>query len=205
MVNQYAFFVDSDACSGCKTCQVACKDANGLAAGVLWRKVIEVAGGGWTRKNGLWISTVAAYNLSSACVHCLEPVCVPACPTQCIWKRDDGIVLIDRSHCTVCRTCIAACPYGAIAYDAAAHAVSKCHFCVDLVLAGQAPACVAACPNRALDFGDLDELKAKYGEGKSVFPMPDPGLAKPALIIRPHRHAELVQGRDPEVANWGEL
>jgi len=74
MVNQYAFFVDSDACSGCKTCQVACKDANGLAAGVLWRKVIEVAGGGWTRKNGLWISTVAAYNLSSACVHCLEPV-----------------------------------------------------------------------------------------------------------------------------------
>ena len=205
LVSQYGFFVDSDACSGCKTCQIACKDKNDLKPGVLWRRVYEITAGGWLKKDGIWVPTVTAYHLSLACHHCLEPACAPACSTQAIWKRDDGIVLIDRTRCTVCRACLAACPYSAIRYDAAANAVTKCDYCLDEVGAGGTPACVAACPNRALDFGDLAELRRKYGDRAQVFPLPDPGLAKPALVIRPHRSADAAEKNDPEVSNWGEL
>jgi len=66
-------------------------------------------------------------------------------------------------------------------------------------------ACVAACPNRALDYGEFEDLKRKHGSVSQVFPMPDPSLTGPAIVIKPHRHAALVQSRGPEVANWEEL
>ena len=87
-ITQYAFFVNSDACSGCKTCQVACKDKYDLPAGIHWRRVYEVTAGGWQEKEGVWASTVVAYNLSVACHHCLNPLCAFACPTQAIWKTE---------------------------------------------------------------------------------------------------------------------
>ena len=103
-----------------------------------------------------------------------------------------------------CR-CESACPYGAIRYDATTDSLRKCHFCLDDIDSGLPPACVAACPNRALEFGEYDELRRKYGDLSRVFPLPDPSIAGPALIIKPHRNAALVQSRDPEVSNWGEL
>jgi anaerobic dimethyl sulfoxide reductase subunit B (iron-sulfur subunit) len=203
-LRQYAFFVNSDACSGCKTCQVACKDRNDLPAGLHWRRVYEVTAGGWQKKDGVWLSTVAAYNLSVSCHHCWDPACVPACSTEAIWKREDGLVLIDESRCTKCYKCGPACPYDAMCYVSGSF-VSKCNFCPDELAAGRPPACVAACPNRALDFGDLEDLKRKYGTVSRVFPLPDPSTPGPALVIRPHRHAALVEARDPEIANWEEL
>jgi anaerobic dimethyl sulfoxide reductase subunit B (iron-sulfur subunit) len=81
----------------------------------------------------------------------------------------------------------------------------KCDFCMDYLDAGLPPACVAACPNRALDFGDYNDLKMKYGNVGRVFPLPDPSVAGPALIIKPHRNTALVESRGPEVANWAEI
>lgn len=205
MVSQYAFFVNSDACSGCKACQVACNDKNDVPAGQHWRRVYEVTAGGWEKKGGGWTHNVLAYNLSVSCVHCLEPVCLAVCPAQCIWKREDGIVLIDDSRCSRCRRCESACPYNAIRYDPTGDKLQKCHFCVDFVDAGMAPACVTACPNRALDFGDFDQLRGLHGNVFRVFPLADPSIAGPALIIQPHRNAGIAQDRSPEVANWGEL
>jgi anaerobic dimethyl sulfoxide reductase subunit B (iron-sulfur subunit) len=214
-MSQLAFFVNSDACSGCKTCQVACKDENNLAAGVHWRRVYEVAAGGWQRKGDAWTSTVAVYNLSVACHHCAEPVCAKQCSVDAISKRHDGIVLLDQLRCTRCNKCRTDCPYDAIRYDAATNTVSKCDFCADRIDEGLAPVCVTACPNRALDFGDLEELRRRYGAGETggtpvplvdrVFPLDDPVVTRPALVIKPHRHAALAQGRGPEVGNWEEL
>jgi anaerobic dimethyl sulfoxide reductase subunit B (iron-sulfur subunit) len=204
-VTQYAFFVNSDACSGCKTCQVACKDRHDVRAGVHWRRVYEVTAGSWAQKDGAWTSTVAAYHLSMACLHCQTPVCARPCSTDAIWKRPDGIVLIDDSRCTKCRKCENDCPYGAIRWDGDANAVRKCTFCVEDLEAGLPPACVAACPNRALEYGEFEDLKRKYGTESRVFPMPDPALTGPAIVIRPHRHAAQVQSRNPEVSNWEEL
>jgi anaerobic dimethyl sulfoxide reductase subunit B len=150
-----------------------------------------------------------------ACHHCAEPVCGKQCSVDAIWKRPDGIVLIDQSRCTKCNKCRTDCPYEAIRFEAATNTVSKCDFCVDRIDAGRPPVCVTACPNRALDFGELDTLRQRYGAGQTgatpvllvdrVFPLDDPAISRPALVIRPHRHAALVQERGPEVGNWEEL
>jgi anaerobic dimethyl sulfoxide reductase subunit B (iron-sulfur subunit) len=205
MVVQYAFLINSDACSGCKTCQVACKDAHDIPAYVHWRRVYEITAGEWRQENGAWTSTVAAYNLSMACNHCMNPVCAVPCPTQAIWKTENGIVLIDESSCRNCRLCEPACPYGAIRFHPVRNTMTKCDFCVDLLEQGLPPACVTACPNRALGFGEYTDLKRRYGDVSRVYPLPDPAVASPALIIIPHRHSALVEGRSPVVANGEEL
>jgi anaerobic dimethyl sulfoxide reductase subunit B (iron-sulfur subunit) len=204
-MSQLAFFVNSDACSGCKTCQVACQDRHDLRAGTLWRRVYEVTAGGWQKKGEAWTTTVAAYYLSAACHHCFDPACTRNCSTEAIYKREDGVVLIDQSRCTKCNKCAADCPYSAVRASGSGAAVSKCDFCAEDLARGLPPTCVAACPNRALDWGEYDDLVKKHGGTDRVFPLADPAIARPALVIRPHRHAALVESRQPEVANWEEI
>ena len=206
MVSQYAFLVNSDACSGCKTCQVACKDKNDLPVGLHWRKVYEVTSGDWRQQGDAWETTVAAYNLSTTCHHCLNPVCMPCCPTDAVSKTETGIVLIDESRCRNCHACELACPYGAIRFNPARNTTTKCDFCADLLDLGKPPACVAGCPNRALDYGDLAELRRQHPSGVAqVFPLPPDAATLPAVVILPHRHAAAVQARAPEVANREEV
>ncbi|HPL30063.1 MAG TPA: dimethylsulfoxide reductase subunit B, partial [Anaerolineae bacterium] len=201
---QLAFYLDATACTGCKACQEACKDRHGLPLGALWRRVYEVVGGGWRRAGAAWAHDVFAYNLSLACNHCERPICVEVCPTGAIVKRPDGIVLIDQSKCIGCGYCAWACPYGAPQYDAATGRMGKCTFCVEEIDAGRPPACVAACPMRALDYGERAELEARHplSAGKAVCPLPGEGLTRPALLIRAHQDAGRSEG---SVANREEV
>jgi len=199
----YAFYLDSTSCSGCKACQLACKDKHGLAVGLLWRRVYEISGGQWKRSGAAWLTDVFAYHVSLACNHCRRPICVEVCPAGAIHQRDDGIVLLDSSLCVGCRSCQWACPYGAPQYDEAAGTMTKCTFCVDLIDQGLAPACVAACPMRALDFGPREELEARYGPLEAIYPLPQNEHTDPALVLTPHRAAR--QGKDPRIANGEEV
>jgi anaerobic dimethyl sulfoxide reductase subunit B (iron-sulfur subunit) len=199
--DRLAFLFYSGSCSGFKACQMACKDKNDLGPGTLWRKVYEIAGGSWRNEGGLWVPGVHAYNLSLACNHCEDPACLKACPTRAIARRDDGIVILDGRICVGCRYCEWSCPYGAPRYDAGRGIMTKCDLCADLVDAGGRPSCVAACPMRALDFGPLEELRAKYGGTDSVFPLPVASTTRPSLLIRPHRSAARAGEGRSGVAN----
>jgi len=204
-MTRYAFYLDTNSCSGCKACQVACKDKHSLEAGILWRRVYEIAGGGWRRVGDAWESTVFAYNLSLACNHCAKPICVEVCPTQAISQREDGIVLINEKICTGCRYCSWACPYGAPQYNTAAGKMTKCTFCVDNLDAGLPPACVAACPMRALDFGDRADLEIKYGKAAAFYPLPAAGLTDPSLVLTPPNDAFKAQSEPACIVNWEEV
>lgn len=121
------------------------------------------------------------------CNHCTDPPCVRVCPTKATFKREDGIVMMDYHRCIGCRFCMAACPYGARSFNfrdprpfikeensgyptREKGVVEKCNFCAERLDAGLLPACVEACPPKALSFGDLENgesevrkiLKAKY-------------------------------------------
>lgn len=205
MTRQYAFYFDSSACSGCKACQVACKDKNGLETGVLWRRVYEVSGGDWLRVGDAWESSVFAYNLSIACNHCEKPICIEVCPAGAIYKRADGIVLIETSQCLGFGYCSWACPYDAPQYNEEKGYMTKCNFCTDNIDAGLPPACVAACPLRALDYGDREELEARYGKISNLYPLQDAGLTNPALVITPHKEAVRAQNGPAIVANREEV
>ena len=200
-MTQLAFYFDASACSGCKACQAACKDKNALPVGLLWRRVYEVTGGGWTRAGAAWTNDVFAYNLSLSCQHCQRPICVEVCPTQAMHKRADGVVLVDEAMCMGCQYCSWACPYDAPQYDMAHGRMTKCNFCADDLDAGRPPACVAACPLRALDYGELSELAAKHGKVAGPPPLPDDALTRPALIVKPHR----AVGREARLGNGEEL
>lgn len=205
MAKQLAFYFDAAACSGCKACQMACKDKHDLAVGLLWRRVYEITGGEWKRQGSTWDPGVFAYNLSMACNHCQKPICQSMCPTGAIFRRSDGIVLIDRETCIGCRYCEWGCPYGAPQYDEESGVMTKCHFCYDLIDEGQAPACVTACPMRALDFGSLTALKKKHPESDHIFPLPDPELTEPSLLIKPHRDAAQAGPENASIANLEEV
>lgn len=191
MAKQLAFYYNSDICVGCKACQIACKDKNNLPVGVLWRRVVEYGGGSWMPRDGVLVpQDVFGYFLSISCNHCENPACMQTCPTGAIYKDANGVVLIDADKCIGCRYCEWACPYGAPQFNEEQHIMTKCDFCIDLIEDGQKPACVSACTMRALDFGELEELRAKYGDVDEIEPLPVSTITNPSLVISPHRQAQ---------------
>ncbi|HHJ21217.1 MAG TPA: 4Fe-4S dicluster domain-containing protein [Gammaproteobacteria bacterium] len=186
---QLGFIHHNVDCIGCRTCEIACKDKNGLEAGPRFRRVQYVEGGTYP--------DVYAYKINVSCNHCGKPACLPACPTGAIFKRKkDGIVDIDSSLCIGCRRCEAACPYGAPQYDPDEQVVKKCNMCVDEIDAGRKPYCVDACLMRVLDIGPIDQLLAgtwrttAMGPGdkvsRQVVNFADPELTNPSIVFIAH-------------------
>jgi anaerobic dimethyl sulfoxide reductase subunit B (iron-sulfur subunit) len=180
-------------------------DKHNLPEGILWRRVYEISGGAWQPQGASWSNDAFAYYLSIACNHCEKPICVEVCPTRAIIKRPDGIVLIDAQRCIGCQYCSWACPYGALQYDPERGCMTKCTFCADLLEIGEPPACITACPLRALDFGERAELEARYGKTGNVFPLPHQALTEPALLIRPHQAAKQAIEGKARIANAEEI
>jgi anaerobic dimethyl sulfoxide reductase subunit B (iron-sulfur subunit) len=185
-----AFYLDTQICTGCKTCMVACKDKNDLEPGVRWRRVFEYSGGEWLcEPDGTFRQDVFAYYISVSCNHCAEPICVEVCPTTAMTQDENGIVTVDQTRCMGCRYCEWACPYGAPQYQRDRGVMTKCDFCRDELSVGGIPACVAACPTRALNFGEFDELKRDLSLDvqKAMAPLPDHGLTEPCAFFKSHR------------------
>lgn len=180
---QVGFYFNQTRCTGCGACQVACKDWHDVPAGP--EKWISIS---YTEK-GTTPDVFVSY-LIAPCWHCEEPVCVPACPVSAITKRkEDGIVIVDSDACIgneKCNVkCLKACPYDAPQFGAAPGSkMRKCDFCVDKWERGNLPACVEACPTRAMDAGPLEELKIKYGAVKEATAFIYSQRVKPSVVFK---------------------
>jgi anaerobic dimethyl sulfoxide reductase subunit B (iron-sulfur subunit) len=208
MTKQLAFYFNSSICTGCKACAIACKDRSDLPVGVNWRRVYQYEGGNWihnpTNASLLIPNNVYVYSISISCMHCQDPACVNVCPTTAMYKRDDGVVLVDANKCIGCRYCEWACPYGAPQFSQEKGVMTKCDFCQDLQAQGQNPVCVDACVMRAIEFGDLEELRAKYGDIQAVDPLPDPNITKPSFEMTPHKNSQPVGSGNGKIATLSE-
>lgn len=179
-MSQMGFYYNFDNCTGCRTCQVACKDVNNLDPGMLLREVHEIEAGRFPDPK--------AFFLSMSCNHCAEPKCAANCPTGAMAKDPaTGIVRHDDATCIGCRMCVLSCPYGAPRFSEDLGIVKKCQFCVGAVEEGEDPACVASCQLRVIEYGDIDELRAKHGVAADTIGLPDSSITKPSIVITPHR------------------
>lgn len=209
MMTQYAFHYDSGVCTGCKTCQVACKETYKLPVGNLYRRVYEYQGGTWDLDdtiNAYVPNGVFGYFISVACNHCSNPACVANCPTGAMQKDEEtGIVWTDHDVCIGCKSCATACPYDAPTFGEEEGYMLKCDMCKgEVTEAGGRPVCVAACPMRALDFGTREDMIEKYGEGNvEVEPLPQ-NTTDPNFIVSPHRDAQKTGSGTGAIVNLPE-
>lgn len=171
-----AFLTDSTLCIGCKACEVACKEWNGLDGDGLhwsgfsydntgavgastWRhvKFIEQAPvpgfGGNAGEQTSWMFS------SDVCKHCEEAGCLEACPTGSIVRTEFGGVFIQPDVCNGCGYCVTACPFGVVERNEKDGRAFKCTFCYDRQKAGLVPACAKACPTESIKFGEINDLR----------------------------------------------
>lgn len=167
--------IDITKCNGCHNCQIACKDEHcgndwspiakpQPPTGQFWQKIIDVV-------RGTVPKVKVAYN-HTICLHCDDAPCIKACPNQAIYKRPDGIVIIDPLKCKGTGNCIKECPYeGVIFFNDELKIAQKCTFCAHLIDKGwQETRCSDACPTGALTFGEEEELKDLIGRAEVLKP-----------------------------------
>lgn len=172
------FYFDMTSCIGCRTCQVACKDKNDLEIGTIFRRLSDFEVGTYP--------SVQTYHYSASCNHCEKPECVAACPNAAMYiDEEDGTIQHDDEKCIGCQYCVKACPYGVPQYIESIQKTHKCDGCLPLRGNGEQPACVAACPMRALEFGPIDELRAAHPDAtNAITVLPEP-KTDPSIAIDP--------------------
>jgi tetrathionate reductase subunit B len=159
------FVIDVARCNGCHNCQIVCKDehvANDWTPiakpqpeiGQFWLEVTE-------RVRGTVPKVKVAYR-PNLCMHCDQAPCMEACPVDgAIYKREDGLVIVDPVKCTGCRLCVDACPFeGVIYFNEDLNIAQKCTGCAHLLDDGWTePRCADACPTLCLKLIDEEEAK----------------------------------------------
>jgi carbon-monoxide dehydrogenase iron sulfur subunit len=140
-----------DVCIGCHLCEVACITEHSVSKepvkAFMHEKVRPISRCTVEENNG------GAVSFSTTCRHCDDPACLQACISGAVQKGEDGRVTIDREKCVGCWSCVMACPFGSVQRDVEFKRASKCDLCPDR----ERPACVDACPNRALVFEKGDK------------------------------------------------
>lgn len=153
--------VDPSKCLQCCDCQIACKDEH---CGNDWSPIAAEQSGGqfWIKVRDHEVGSgarVKVERVPQLCQHCANPTCMAVCPNDAIYKREDGIVIIDPTKCKGCGKCKEACPYDAIYTNADNGISQKCTMCAHLLDVGwDRPRCVKACPGDALSFVDTADL-----------------------------------------------
>lgn len=177
-MGKYAMLIDETRCTGCRACQVACKQWNDLPAVKThnrgtYQNPPSLSAETWNLIEFREIQAgdrVGFYFLKRACMHCEHPACASVCPVGALHKTEEGPVVYDDWKCIGCRYCMAACPFGIPTFDwqkglLAQPLIRKCNFCVDRVSNGLQPACAKACPSRVITFGERQQLIA-MGEAR---------------------------------------
>jgi formate dehydrogenase iron-sulfur subunit len=169
---KYGLLIDETRCTGCRGCQIACKQWNDLPGEETHQSGVYTNPPSLNANTYLMIDFKEVETdgelkwsfLNRRCMHCEDPACVSACPVQALTKREDGPVLWNEDRCIGCRYCMVACPFHVptFTWDAGLFGggakIRKCNLCVDRIDNGLEPACVKTCPTGTLMFGERDQL-----------------------------------------------
>lgn len=153
---KYGMVIDARKCVGCMTCAITCKMENGVPFEGFrsWVNMIEKGN----------YPAVKRFYQPRLCNHCEKAPCVEVCPVKASYKREDGVVLVDKTKCIGCGYCVAACPYNARYMSETQKVADKCTFCDHRIDNGAEPACVKNCMGKARIFGDLNDPSSKISQ-----------------------------------------
>ena len=177
-MTRYALLIDTSRCIGCNVCTVACKDqfvendwlpysAAQPDSGHLWMSVAE-------KESGKGVNVKVEY-IAQPCMLCDKPPCVTAATGGALYKRPDGIVIIDPVKSKGQQQIVAACPYGKIYWNDQLQIPQKCTLCVHRLDQGLQPACVNGCPTQAITIGDATALASTIADKKGTPLSPELG------------------------------
>ncbi len=156
--------VDTNRCIGCRDCEVACAEQNGLPVPdgsdkSVFEEIRDTTPDQWTVVNR-FETDVGPIFVKKQCMHCNQAACSTACLTQAMYKTHEGPVIWREDKCMGCRYCMVSCPFEIprFEYDSWNPKVQKCVLCYERLAEGDLPACVASCPVDALQFGPRREM-----------------------------------------------
>lgn len=165
----YGMLVDTTKCIGCRSCEEACNEVNGLPEPEVSFSSEQV----FETKRDTSPDAFTVLNrfpnrkdpdhpvfVRRQCLHCAQPACASACLVKALEKTWEGPVIYNKDRCMGCRYCMIACPFDIpkFQYGSPLPYIRKCIFCYDRLKAGERPACVEACPEGASIFGTRREL-----------------------------------------------
>lgn len=170
-----AFVVDVSKCNGCYSCQISCKDEHVGNDWAPYARPQPDTGQFWIKINESVRGTIPKVKLAYRpilCMHCDNAPCISACRVKGgIYKRHDGLVVINPQKCTGCQNCVDACPYGTIYFNEDLNLAQKCTGCSHLLDRGwKEPRCVEICPAGALSFREESELTEEINRAEVLRP-----------------------------------
>ena len=190
-MTRYGMIIDITKCTGCYNCFLACRDEfagndyPGYAAaqpmtGMNWMRVIE-------RERGQYPKVKVAYT-PITCMQCENAACIKASQGGAVYRREDGIVIIDPVKAKGQQQIVTGCPYRVIEWNEEKQIPQKCTLCAHLLDQGEkVPRCVESCPTGALIFGDLDDPKSEVAKlmatGTTEVLHPDYGMNEKVRYI----------------------
>ncbi len=172
------FFTDTSVCIGCKACQVACKEWNGVPddgfnlLGMSYDNTGGLSANSWRhvafieqpQPDGDGHGDMRWLMMSDVCKHCTHAACLDVCPTGALLRTELGTVVVQQDICNGCGYCVPACPFGVIDQREGDGRAWKCTLCYDRTGDGLMPACAKACPTESIQYGPLDELRQRAEE-----------------------------------------
>ena len=196
---QLALMIDLERCTGCKSCEAACKQTNALGPNSYRNRVM------WFDEQQVdsQLSDLPARLdfLTVTCQQCERPACLRACPVHPKAISKDpltGVVSVNENRCTGCGECALACPYGAIGYNAEQHHAVKCDLCADRRARDLGPACASVCPTRAISFNNRAGLLEQAQQQNRELLETDHFLQQPATIyLKRLRDSQQPQAQPP--------
>ena len=142
-------YVKPDRCMGCKSCEIGCAVQHSEGK-TLFSALLEIP----APMKRLFVETAEGVKMPILCRHCDDAPCLNACISGCLYKDENGFIRRKNERCVGCWTCLMVCPFGVVTRDVNKHLAVKCDRCHKL----DVPACVAACPTKALVVKDLDQI-----------------------------------------------
>lgn len=150
-----SIWVEIEKCLGCKTCEIECAMAHCEVRDIVEAVRRELRPGRRVNVTPVTYGT----SVPIQCRHCEDAPCVAVCPSGAMTKLGpDMAVVLDSDKCIGCKSCIIVCPFGAVTVGPDGRTVMKCDLCAALAADGGGPSCVAACPTKALHFGEIEEV-----------------------------------------------